>query len=181
MQLYQRGVRWETLAGTLAAAVVRPVKDLLDEWQTGFDMSDAIEERQQRELIAALNDPQILYLDYFTGDIDHTLHLTNDPAIQLTVLKRLDRTVGRIWTAIQASPLTSSTLLVMVSDHGMNSVPGVYSQGYNLVNFFNGAAGGGHLRGHDPPSHERIQTARSRSVRVVRNYRQPGFLLPEER
>jgi hypothetical protein len=65
--------------------------------------------------------------------------------------------------AIQASPLASETVMVLVSDHGMNSTPSVYSQGYNLVRFFNSAAGGGHhvistrhplseykLRGLDP-------------------------------
>ncbi len=163
MQLYQRGVRWETLAGTLRSTVARPLKDLIDEWQTGLDMSAGIETQQERELIAALQDPRIVYLDYFTGDVDHTAHLTNDPASQMSALKRVDITVGHIWNAIQASPLASSTVLAMVSDHGMNSVAGVYSQGYDLVRYFNSAVGGGHhvvstrhplseykLRGLDP-------------------------------
>jgi hypothetical protein len=49
-----------------------------------------------------------------------------------------------VWTAIQASALASQTVLVAVSDHGMNTQPGVYSQGYNLLNFFNSRAGGAH-------------------------------------
>ncbi|HVV47369.1 MAG TPA: alkaline phosphatase family protein, partial [Bryobacteraceae bacterium] len=163
MQLYQRGVRWKTLAGSLRDKMALPVKDLIDEWQTGFNLSDGIADREEKELIAALANPRILYLDYFTGDIDHTLHLTNDPASQLSALRRLDATIGRIWTAIEVSPLASSTVLVLVSDHGMNSDPKVYSQGYNLVRFFNSAAGGAHhvistrhplseykLRGLDP-------------------------------
>src|SRR6185437_468152 len=133
------------------------------EWQTGFDMSDGIERQQERELTLALANPRIVYLDYFTGDVDHTMHLTNDPASRLSALKQLDATVGRIWIAIEASPLASRTVLIMISDHGMNSTPNVYSQGYNLVQFFNSAAGGGHhvistrhplteykLRGLDP-------------------------------
>jgi hypothetical protein len=144
MQLLQRGVRWETLTSSLRSKVARSVKELIDDWQTGFDMGEAIERQQERELIAALKDPRILYLDYFTGDLDHTIHLSNDPRSRLTLLKSVDATIGRIWTAIQASPLASSTVMVMVSDHGMNSVPGTYSQGYNLVHFFNSAAGGGH-------------------------------------
>ena len=163
MQLYQRGVHWETLGGTLRSTVARPVKDLIDEWQTGFDMSAGIEMQQERELIAALQDPHIHYLDYFTGDVDHTAHLTNDPASQRSALRRVDATVGHVWSAIEASPLAASTVLALVSDHGMNSVPEVYSQGYNLVRFFNSPAGGGHhvvstrhplseykLRGLDP-------------------------------
>ncbi len=71
--------------------------------------------------------------------------------------------LGRLWNAIQASPLGNDTLLVMVSDHGMNTQPGTYSQGYNLVQFFNSLEGGAHhvltnrhpmqmykLRGLDP-------------------------------
>jgi len=163
MQLYQRGVRWKTLADSLRAKVARPVKDLIDEWQTGFDLSEAIQGREEQELIAALSDPKVRYLDYFTGDVDHAFHLTNDAASQLSALKRLDATVGRIWTAIGKSPLAHDTVLIIVSDHGMNSSPGVYSQGFNLVRFFNSAAGGGHhvistrhplseykLRGLDP-------------------------------
>ncbi len=163
MQLYQRGVHWETLADSLRNKMARPVKDLIDEWQTGFDLSEGIERQQERELILALADPKILYLDYYTGDVDHTLHLTNDPASQLIALKRLDATIGRIWTAVEASQMASETVMVLISDHGMNSTPDVYSQGYNLVHFFNSAAGGGHhvistrhplgefkLRGLDP-------------------------------
>ena len=32
----------------------------------------------------------------------------------------------------------------MVSDHGMNTQEGVYSQGYNLIDWFNSSAGGAH-------------------------------------
>jgi hypothetical protein len=163
MQLYQRGVHWETLSESLRGKMAQPVKNLIDEWQTGFDMSEGIERQQERELIQALADPKILYLDYYTGDVDHTLHLTNDPASQLSTLKRLDATIGRIWTAIEAGQQTPETVMVLISDHGMNSTPEVYSQGYNLIHFFNSAAGGGHhvistrhplseykLRGLDP-------------------------------
>ena len=76
MQLYQRGVRWQTLGESVRSKVARPVKNLIDEWQTGFDMGEGIQRQQERELIAALSDPQIAYLDYYTGDVDHTLHLT---------------------------------------------------------------------------------------------------------
>jgi hypothetical protein len=71
--------------------------------------------------------------------------------------------LGRVWRTICASPLANETVLAVVSDHGLNSIPGVYSQGYDLVRFFNSAAGGGHhaitnrhprgeykLRGLDP-------------------------------
>jgi hypothetical protein len=163
MQLFQRGVHWRTLSDSLKSRIAKPVRDLIDEWQTGFDFSDAIMQQQERELIAKLADPAVLYLDYYTGDFDHVAHLTNDESAQLNELRSIDATVGHIWTAIGASPLAAQTVLALVSDHGMNSTPGVYSQGYDLVHFFNSPAGGAHhvitnrhprdqykLRGLDP-------------------------------
>jgi hypothetical protein len=59
-------------------------------------------------------------------------------------MEKLDRLVGRVWSAIGASPLSAETVLVMLSDHGINADPAVYSQGYSLIGFFTSAAGGGH-------------------------------------
>lgn len=144
MQLYQRGIHWETLSASLKSRIAKPVRELIDEWQTGFDFSDAIMRQQERELIAKLADPSILYLDYYTGEFDHTAHLTNDESAQVNEIRQVDATLGRIWTAIEASPLAGETVLALVSDHGMNSTPRVYSQGYDLVHFFNSAVGGAH-------------------------------------
>lgn len=163
LQLFQRGVRWTTLTESFKNRVVRPARDLINEWETGFEMSPGLEEQEEKELIAALANPKILYLDYYSGDYDHSGHLTEDEPTQLAVIKQLDARLGRIWNAIQTSPLASATVLAMVSDHGMNSKPGTYSQGYNLVKLFNSEEGGGHhvvtvrhpltefkLRGLDP-------------------------------
>jgi Type I phosphodiesterase / nucleotide pyrophosphatase len=163
MQLFQRGVRWTTLKDSVKNQVAQPVKELLNEWETGLEMAPGIDKEEEKELIEALEDPTILYLDYYLGDYDHTAHLTNDDPSQLAVIKHLDARLGRLWTAIQASPLAAQTVVALVSDHGMNSDPGTYSQGYNLVKLFNSAAGGGHhvvtvrhplteykLRGLDP-------------------------------
>jgi Type I phosphodiesterase / nucleotide pyrophosphatase len=162
-QLYQRGVRWETLKDALPNRFSRSLRELLDEWTIGFGLSSSVEEQTERELIAKLNDPSIQYLDYFTGDFDHVAHATADVASQRLALQRIDALIGRVWTAIQASPLAAQTVLAAVSDHGMNTEPGVYSQGYNLLQFFGSAAGGAHhvltnrhpldefkLRGLDP-------------------------------
>jgi Type I phosphodiesterase / nucleotide pyrophosphatase len=162
-QLYQRGVRWETLKEALPNRFSRSLRELLDEWTIGFGLSSSVEEQTERELIAKLNDPSIRYLDYFTGDFDHTAHATADVVSQRLALQRIDALIGRVWTAIQASPLAAQTVLAAVSDHGMNTEPGVYSQGYNLLQFFGSAAGGAHhvltnrhpldefkLRGLDP-------------------------------
>ena len=144
-QLYQRGVRWRTLGDSLKAHFSgRSVKDVFDEWQTGLSLSSGLSEQEERELIAKLKDPNVRYLDFFTGDFDHTAHLTADRVTLEHTLESLDALVGRIWTAIQSSPLARSTALVMVSDHGMNTAEGVYSQGYSLIDWFTSAAGGAH-------------------------------------
>ncbi len=162
-QLYQRGVRWKTLEHALPNHFSRGLRELVDEWSIGFGLGSTVEEQSERELIAKLADPSVQYLDYFTGDFDHTAHATADVASQRLALQRIDALIGRVWTAIQSSPLAAQTLLVAVSDHGMNTEPGVYSQGYDLVRFFNSRAGGAHhvmtnrhpmdefkLRGLDP-------------------------------
>jgi hypothetical protein len=144
MQLLQRGVRWTTLKESAENRVKRPVRELINEWETGFELGPGIDEQEEKEVTSALADPTILYIDYYLGDYDHTAHLTNDEASQLTLIKRLDAKLGRLWSAIQASPLAAETVLVLVSDHGMNSKAGTYSQGYNLVKLLNSEAGGGH-------------------------------------
>jgi hypothetical protein len=62
----------------------------------------------------------------------------------MTELQEMDALVGRIWTAIEKSPLAADTACVMVSDHGSNTDEKIYSQGYNLVKLFGSRAGGGH-------------------------------------
>lgn len=162
-QLYQRGVRWKTLEDALPHRFSHGIRDLLDEWTMGFELGSSVEEQTERELINKLSDPSIRYLDYFTGDFDHVAHAASDAVSQRLALQRIDALIGRVWAAIQASPLAAQTALVAVSDHGMNTQPAVYSQGYDLLHFFNSRAGGAHhvitnrhpldefkLRGLDP-------------------------------
>src|SRR5581483_6558361 len=101
-------------------------------------------EETERELIAGLADPRIRHLDYFTDEVDHYLHANHDAATQRYELEKIDALIGRIWTAIQKSPLADETMLVLVSDHGMNSGEKIYSQAYDLVSLLGCAAGGGH-------------------------------------
>jgi hypothetical protein len=162
-QLYQRGVRWRTLQDALPNHFSHSLRELLDEWTIGFELGGAVQDQTERELIAKLSDPGVQYLDYFTGDFDHMAHAASDPASQRLALQRIDALIGRVWTAIESSALAAQTVLVAVSDHGMNTQPGVYSQGYNLLQLFNSRAGGAHhvvtnrhpldeykLRGLDP-------------------------------
>jgi hypothetical protein len=145
MQLFQRGVRWTTLRNTIPKRFsTRSLRALFNEWQTGFELTDSVMEQVEREIMEALAGDRVLYLDLFFGDYDHVMHLANDAASERHVMEKLDRLVGRIWSAIESSPLAAETVLAMVSDHGINADPAVYSQGYSLIGFFTSAAGGGH-------------------------------------
>lgn len=144
-QLLQRGLRLKSLPGALKRAVAASSpKDFLDEWQIGLPWAGSWYRQNEADLIRSLRDPQVRYLDYFTGEYDHVAHLTADPVSQLHAIENLDALVGRVWNAIVASPLGSSTALVLVSDHGMNTSEKIFSQGLNLVDWFNSAAGGAH-------------------------------------
>ena len=144
-QLFQRGLRLASLPGALKRAIAASSpRDFVDEWNIGLPWAGSWYRQNEADLITSLGDPQIRYLDYFTGEYDHLGHLTGDPVSQLHALESLDALVGRVWNAIEASPLASHTALVLVSDHGMNTSETVFSQGFSLVDWFNSSAGGAH-------------------------------------
>jgi hypothetical protein len=144
-QLFQRGLRLGSLPDALKRAIAaRSPRDFLDEWNIGLPWAGSWYRQNEADLISSLKNPEIRYLDFFTGEYDHLGHLTGDPVSQLHTLEDLDALVGRIWNAIAASPLASHTALVLVSDHGMNTSETVFSQGFSLVDWFNSPAGGAH-------------------------------------
>jgi hypothetical protein len=143
-QLYGRGARMRTIqrAGEKQFAK-NPIK-LAEEFVTGLDLRNTVFSQYQRELIEKLSDPEVRYLDLFDMSFDHTAHHTNDRQSHLEVLRGLDSLLGRIWTAIEKSPMASETMLVVLSDHGFNSDERVISQGFNLVKLLGSRDGGGH-------------------------------------
>jgi hypothetical protein len=144
-QLFQRGLRLASLPGALKRAIAASSpRDFLDEWNIGLPWAGSWYRQNEADLINSLKDPQIHYLDYFTGEYDHLGHLTGDPVSQMHALEDLDALVGRVWNAIEASPVASHTALVLVSDHGMNTSETVFSQGFSLVDWFNSSTGGAH-------------------------------------
>ncbi len=145
IQLYQRGLRWTTLGYGLEHRLSKDwVLSVLEQPQAGFGLAEGLNEQTITEMLDKIQGNQALYLDYFSGDFDHISHASSSPEILYKELQRLDVLAGRIWTAIQASSLAEHTLFVVVSDHGMNTTPGIYSQGFNLPDLFNSAAGGAH-------------------------------------
>ncbi len=144
-QLYQRGNSWENLASGFVNLYPGKPKDFVDEWSIGLDFLNLTINQAERDVVdKVVTMPELNYLDYFTGYFDHVSHANNDTASRLAGLKALDRTIGRMWVAIQSSSRADETAMVLVSDHGFNSEEKIYSQGFNLVNLFRSAAGGGH-------------------------------------
>ncbi len=143
-QLYQRGVRWSTLQRALSEKAKEPVSDLISEWVLGITGRNLVQSQLERDLIAKLDDPNIRYVDYYETHFDHAAHHNRDREAHLFALQDLDAIIGRIWTAMQKSPLAADTALVLVSDHGFNSDAKIYSQGYNLVKMLGSVEGGGH-------------------------------------
>jgi Type I phosphodiesterase / nucleotide pyrophosphatase len=145
IQLYQRGLRWTTLGYGLEHRLSKDyVLSVLEQPQAGFRLAEGLNEQTTVEMLERIKGNQTLYLDYFTGEFDHIAHASSSPEILFKELQKLDTLAGRIWTAVQSSPLADRTLFVMVSDHGMNNTSGVYSQGYNLPDLFNSPAAGAH-------------------------------------
>lgn len=144
-QLFQRGVSFENLGGGFINVFPRDRKDLIDEWTLGFDFRNATIDQSERDIIGKVSKrPEIDYYDFYDGNFDHISHHNSDMASRIAVLKRFDATLGRIWLANQGSTRADETAIVLVSDHGFNSEPDVYSQGFNLVKLLGSMAGGGH-------------------------------------
>ena len=142
--IFLRNPRYSTLQNSLQNRFMKSPKELFDEWTMGFEIRSAISEQLTRELITNLNNPKIHYLDLMIEDFDHVAHHNNDEQSHLIVLQRIDAVIGEVWTAIQRSSLADQTALVLISDHGTNSDPKIYSQGYNLVKLLGSRMGGGH-------------------------------------
>ncbi|MBM3801307.1 MAG: alkaline phosphatase family protein [Acidimicrobiia bacterium] len=181
-QLYQRGNSNLSATRSLKHFLTRRnPKEMLDEWTLGFEGGTVLFELMERELIVKLSDPQVRYLDFMTPVFDHVAHLNRDRETQLRALKQIDALVGRLWTAIEQSPMAAETALILVSDHGMNTNEQIYSQGYNLVSFFGSAAGGGHhVVTNRPPRGDYTFKALSPTVPLITTPAQESYYLHGE-
>jgi hypothetical protein len=144
-QLFQRGVQWKLLKQSLTQRLSTHVLlSLLEDPQGGLGLGQGLEQATEIEVKRGLLGNKMEYLDFFTGDIDHVAHSINDPQVLTNELVHLDALAGRLWNAVQDGPLAQQTLFVVVSDHGMNNVPAVYSQTFSLPDLLNSTAGGAH-------------------------------------
>lgn len=144
-QLYQRGNRWEIIGSGFVHLYPGTPSDMIDEWAMGIHFSSMTMRQNERDIVKRLIDrPEFDYMDFYDVSFDHVAHGNNDPRAQLADIKKLDRTVGRFWTAIRDSSRAAETALVLVSDHGFNSKDKTYSQGYNIVKLLNKRTAGGH-------------------------------------
>ncbi len=144
-QLFQRGNNWSTLASGFIKLYPGKPKEFVDEWSIGLDFLNVTANQAEWDVVdKVVTRPELDYLDYYTSSLDHVTHANNDTASRLAVIKAVDRTIGRIWSAIQSSSRADETAMILVSDHGANSDDRIYSQGFNLVNLFRSSAGGGH-------------------------------------
>ncbi|HVQ40179.1 MAG TPA: alkaline phosphatase family protein, partial [Pyrinomonadaceae bacterium] len=143
-QLYQRGMRFATLKEAVQRRFMKDPRELWDEWTMGLEMRSMFSTQMERELTQRLADSHTRYLDLYVTGFDHTAHHNRDRQSHLFAMQEIDRLIGRVWTAIEKSPMADDTALILVSDHGFNSDERVYSQGYNLVKLLGSAGGGGH-------------------------------------
>jgi hypothetical protein len=145
-QLYQRDNPWLGMLGAGAVNLIpRNKTDFLNEFSLGFEYMRMTVLQNEREIAdRVVTWPQIDYFDYYDTNFDHVMHDNNDERSRLIELKKIDTTLGRFWTGIQASTRADETAIVVLSDHGFNAVEPVYSQGFNLVTMLTDASGGGH-------------------------------------
>ncbi len=143
-QLYQRGMRFSTIKEGVMKRFLKNPRQLMDEWTMGFETRSTFFDQMERELLQKLTDKEVRYLDLYISAFDHIAHHVHDRRSHLVELAEIDRLIGRIWSAVEKSEMAGETVVILVSDHGFNTDPKIYSQGYNLVKLLGSASGGGH-------------------------------------
>ena len=177
-QIYIRSLPIWGMKGLKRLLTLQNPKEWLDEWIIGLEGERLLDEISERQLLTKLKDPAVHYLDVSIPVFDHTVHRNREPEAQLTALRQIDNAVRDIWTAIEESSLASRTLLILVSDHGINTDPQVYSQGYSLIDLFGGAADGGHhIVTNRPPLSEYSLKSLSPGVREVTTVSRDSYYL----
>ncbi|HET9131042.1 MAG TPA: alkaline phosphatase family protein, partial [Terriglobia bacterium] len=119
LQLLSRGLMSNPRTAARLFSLQSP-KGWLDEWTIGLQGDELFVDTLQKDLVAKLKDPQVRYLDFLFPVFDHTAHVNREPEAIQRALQEVDAAVGEVWATIEMSPLAGKTVLVVVSDHGMN-------------------------------------------------------------
>src|SRR6266404_7191230 len=106
-QLYGRGAPIALLQRAAESKFLRNPIDLATEFVTGLETRNIILDQEEREMVDKLNDPRVRYLDLLMMSFDHNAHHNNDRDSHLHTLQEIDALVGRLWTAIQKSPMAA--------------------------------------------------------------------------
>lgn len=180
LELIRRGTSWTALARTVRARFPHDsVEELLARVLGGPDSHEAFDMANEEHLLAHVRDPRFRYLSAFYTLFDHFVHTSNDEALIRELLRRVDRTVGRLYTAIREGPYAEETVLILISDHGVTTRPDVYSQGFNLVNYFTRAEWGGASRPDQAGESARFPISQREFPRPRIHHPEPRIALPE--
>jgi len=84
--------------------------------------------------------------DYLTVffSIDHQHHVDPNPENLVHRMMRLDRRLGRIFRAVERSQRREQTLVVVLSDHGSEYLPGAVNLSFPITRVFRTRLFGGH-------------------------------------
>ena len=84
--------------------------------------------------------------DYLTVffSIDHQHHVDPNPENLVHRMIRLDRRIGRIFRAVERSQRREQTLVVVLSDHGAEYLPGAINLAFPITRVFRTRLFGGH-------------------------------------
>ncbi|MBI4484357.1 MAG: alkaline phosphatase family protein [Acidobacteria bacterium] len=145
IQLFQRSLRWMVLANVARRQFFHASpREYLYQAAGGMGFKNAFFEANEREFLYEIEHSGKQYLDFFSAMADKNLHNDNGPGAARHVVEELDQVVGRTFEAIQKSGISDRTILVLVSDHGMNTRSDRFSQGFNLVRLLGLPQGGAH-------------------------------------
>lgn len=138
------------------ATTGRPFSDLLGIFRghmkrrvEGMDYPDFTEEFLADHIAEKILAPDFASserYDYITVffSIDHQHHVDPNPENLVHRMVRLDRRLGRIFQAVEHSQRREQTLMVLISDHGSEYLPGAINLAFPLTRVFRTRLFGGH-------------------------------------
>jgi hypothetical protein len=145
IQLLRRGTMFNDFLDVGLHPVRGRIKERVGDFLTGLEWESAYDAATREDLVRAILNPSIRYVDYYNVYIDHLIHVDNDERQVLRALRQADRAIGEAYEAIVASGTVDRTVLAVVSDHGITfDDAGRFSHGLNLVPYLTSREFGAH-------------------------------------